>query len=145
MLGIALAVGAFLGAAFVFVPVLVSLRSTPAAGPDADSWLGSLGVAVVAAIVGGIAGLIVAAASWSVAALALVLVNRRWRRRSVRVGAVALGGGGGAGLALWSFDTRPGVMLDTGSFAFLTVVAAALAVAALLASERARPRLSPRV
>lgn len=79
MFSIALAVGATLGAVTVFVSVFVSLRATPAARPDLDSWTGAANVAAVAAIVGAIVGLIVAAASWSVAALVLVLVARRWR------------------------------------------------------------------
>jgi hypothetical protein len=83
--GIALAAGAVLGAGVVFLSALVSLRATPAARPDLDSWLGALGVAAIAALVGAIAGVIVAAASWSVAALVLVLVSLRWRSRAVRV------------------------------------------------------------
>ncbi|MFV0374855.1 hypothetical protein [Microbacterium sp.] len=134
--GIALAVGATLGAVTVFVSVFVSLRATPAARPDLDSWTGAANVAAVAAIVGATAGLIVAAASWSVAALVLVLVTRRWHARVVRVVAVALGSAAGAGLVLWFFATRPGAMLDAGAFAVLAVVAAALAVVALLVSER---------
>ncbi|CEH08404.1 MULTISPECIES: hypothetical protein [Actinomycetes] len=140
---IALAVGATLGAVTVFVSVFVSLRATPAARPDLDSWTGAANVAAVAAIVGAIVGLIVAAASWSVAALVLVLVARRWRAPAVRVAAVALGSAAGAALVLWFFATRPGVMLDAGAFAALAVVAAALAVVALLVSERRVRSLSP--
>lgn len=141
--GIALAVGATLGAATVFVSVFVSLWATPAARPDLDSWAGAANVAAVAAFMGAIAGLIVAAASWSVAALVLVLVARRWRVRAVRVAAVALGSAVGAVLVLWFFATRPGVMLDAGAFVVLAVVAATLAVVALLASERRVRPLSP--
>lgn len=142
MLGIALAAGATLGAATVFISVFVSQRATPAARPDLDSWMGAASVAGVAAVVGAIAGVIVAAAAWSVAALVLVLVNRRWRGLAVRVSAVAVGSAAGAGLALWFLATRPGMMLDARLFTVLIVVSALLAVFALLVSERiSRPPL----
>ncbi len=144
VLGIALALRATLGAAASLLTVFVSLRALPSARADLDSWTGAASVAGVAAVVGAIAGIMVAAAAWSVAALVLTLVIRRWRSLAVRVCAVAVGSAAGAGLVLWFFATRPGMMLDAGTFAVLSVVAAALAVVALLVSERVAPPLSPR-
>ncbi len=134
--GIALAAGASLGAVAVFVSVLIGFRTTPAALPTIESWAGSVAVAAIAGLVGAVAGTIVAAAAWSVAALVLVLVNLRWRSLAVRASAVALGSAAGAALVLWFFASRPGMMLDVGSFAVVAIVAAGLAVVAFLVSER---------
>lgn len=136
MFGIALAAGALLGAAVAFVSVLVGLRSTPAALPTIDSWTGSVNVAAIAAIVGAIAGLLVGAAAWSLAATVLVLVDLRRRSLVVRAVGVAAGSAVGAGLVLWLLASQPGAMIGTGPRALLSLVAGGLAVAALLVSER---------
>lgn len=136
VLGIALAAGAILGAVTMFVSVFVSLRVTPAARPDLDSWTGTASVAGVVAVVGAIAGIMVAAAAWSVAALVLVLVNRRWHSLAVRVCAVAVGSALGAGLVLWLLASQPGMTIGAGPLALLSLVSAGLAVSALLVSER---------
>ena len=73
--GVALVMGALLGAVLAFVIVLASLRSAPSAIPDGESWVGSIMVSSVAALVGGVAGAITGAVSWSVAAGALLLIK----------------------------------------------------------------------
>lgn len=101
--------GVLIGAGFAFVIVLTGLRSAPSAMPDVESWLGSVRVSSVAALVGGIAGAITGAASWSVAALVLSLLDRRKRALPVRASAVGVGSAVGASLVLWFVASRPGV------------------------------------
>ena len=134
--GVAFAVGTVIGGAFVFLVALVEFRSLPSALPDVESWLGSLGVAAIAAIGGSIVGAITGAASWSVAALALLLFRRRQRVLAVRVCTVGIGSAVGAALVLWFFATRPGLIIGVDIIIASSAVAAGLAIVALLVSDR---------
>ena len=138
--GVALAVGTLIGGAFVFFVTLAEFRALPSALPDVESWLGSVGVASIAAAGGAVVGAITGAAAWSVAALALLLFPRRQRVIAVRVCTVGIGSAIGAALVLWFFATRPGLIIGVDIIAVSSVAAAALAVAALLVSERVGQR-----
>ncbi len=140
VLGIAVAIGAGLGAAITFATILAGLRVAPSVTDDLTSWTGSLGVASIAAIVGGIAGALTGAAAWSVAASLLLLVRARRQALPVQAVAVGIGGATGAVLVLSFLATRPGVTLEAGFLVVLAALAAALAVAALLVCERTTTR-----
>lgn len=135
MFGIALFIGAVIGVTLVFVVFLANFRSMPSAAPNLESWLGAVRVSSVAALVGGVVGALTGGASFSVAALAFLLLRRR-QPLPVRASAIGIGSAVGASLVLWFVASRPSVSVPFETFAVLSAVAAGLAVAALLVTER---------
>ncbi len=135
-LGVAIALGALIGAGVTFVALIVQQQSLPSAQGHPLQWE-IVAYAGVVALAGGVAGMLVGMAAWSIGSAVFLIAERLASHAWVRAVAVGLGSGLGTAIVLIAIASQPG-MSAAGPFVAGAIAAAmALAVGALLITQRA--------